>query len=152
MGAAPGGWSQVASKYGANVIAIDKVPFDPINTSSSSASKGCGSVECIVGDIFDENTFILANRIINNSKSNRGKGLSSSTSTTAIATALSSSSTSLSSSPRQVALDHGQIVEDFKANVILSDMAPSFSGNNIADKQRMFDLLNESLEITRRVK
>ena len=45
LGASPGGWSQIASKYAERVVAIDLVPFEPIE-----------KVDFIYGDITKKET------------------------------------------------------------------------------------------------
>lgn len=92
LGAAPGGWSQVASKICKRVIAVDLLDMEPIS-----------NVDFFMGDFLEENT-------INTLK---------------------------------------QQLNDQKANVILSDMAPKTCGIKKIDHIRIMNLIEEVFEFSK---
>lgn len=99
LGAAPGGWSQVAIQKVANkrlkgkVLAIDKLSIDPIE-----------GVHILQKDFLDEDTFTVINNILNS-----------------------------------------------KVEVILSDMAPSTSGDTPTDHLRILHLCEISFEFAKKM-
>ncbi|KAJ3312940.1 hypothetical protein HDV04_002597 [Boothiomyces sp. JEL0838] len=85
LGASPGGWSQVASKYG-NTISVDLLPMEPID-----------KCQIITGDIHDEEII--------------------------------------------------REISQYNVNVVLSDMAHSFTGSRTLDVARMDELVEFAFSI-----
>jgi 23S rRNA (uridine2552-2'-O)-methyltransferase len=92
LGAAPGGWSQVLSRFCRKVIAVDLLPMDPLP-----------NVEFLIGDFLDENTVQGIKSLLNNEK----------------------------------------------ADVILSDMAPHTCGIKKVDHIRIMSLAEEVFEFSK---
>ncbi|KAI9320058.1 ribosomal RNA large subunit 23S methyltransferase [Dichotomocladium elegans] len=94
LGAAPGGFTQVATRKGAQVIAVDLLPMDPIP-----------GADIVRGDFMRP---LVRKQVL-------------------------------------------ELVRGRPVNLVCSDMAPSFSGNHIADHSRSIELCEMSLHFAQRV-